>query len=221
MNFIRKIILKRIWEHLDYNDNASAYETFSWYKRIFGFDSYAILTLAHCLIFEGSEHLFIKQLRIVYRFWSESSEYYSLKGRYYLFKKNYNRAIDSLNIAINLDPEHPSLYNNRGYYKSKLGLHEEAIRDFDTAIELDGKHYYAYNNRGYSKLKLGQQEAIQDIDFSINHQPNNAVAYKNKALWELEFGEKSKITPLLKRAYGKKFFDDIEEEMKEIISHLD
>ena len=78
---------------------------------------------------------------------------------------DYQKAIDDLSMAIELDPADAEAYNNRGYAYGELGEYQKAVDDLSMAIELDPQLAEAYNNRGYAYGHLGEhQEAITDYN---------------------------------------------------------
>ena len=52
----------------------------------------------------------------------------------------YQQAIDTLNRAIELDPNRAAAYLNRGAAYNGLGQYERAIEDLNKAIALDPKN---------------------------------------------------------------------------------
>ena len=91
------------------------------------------------------------------------------------------RALSTLNKAINLKPDFDEAYNNRGAVKSFLGRHQDAIADYDIAIRLNPDFTEAYSNRGSTKNLLEQhKEALTDYDKAIQLKPDYAAAYGNR-----------------------------------------
>lgn len=76
-----------------------------------------------------------------------ASCYYN-NAMFYNKQKQYQKAIDSINIAIALNPQKACYYNDRGIMYSKIKNYQEALRDYNKAIELDPKNYNFYSNRG-------------------------------------------------------------------------
>ena len=95
----------------------------------------------------------------------------------------YEEAIDSYNIAIQLDPSDAQAYHWRGWVKSQLKQHNEAIADYDEVLRLNPNDGVVYYNRGLAKYRLNQyKEAIFDYDKAISLNDNNAHTYFNRAL---------------------------------------
>lgn len=213
---MKQFFLNRIYTKLEYNQTDKALNAVKLYTILFGYDPSITLAVAHCFIHPKLDKGFIEQLRIVYKYWSNTHEYNTLKMLYYVSKHKTSRALVCANKTIEINSKLAELYNNRGYLKNIIGLYEEAIEDFNKSIHLDSELFEAFNNRGYSRLKLGDKESYSDIKFSIDNSPNNAVAFKNLALWEVAFGDSNKVPILLKKAKGKKFYNLAELELKRL-----
>ncbi len=95
--------------------------------------------------------------------------------------KDYQKAIQNYDKAIELAPRNINLYYNRGVVKGKLQDYLGAIQDYDKAIELDHKNISAYNNRGVAKYYLKDYVgAIADYDKAIELDPQDSTAYNNR-----------------------------------------
>ena len=111
---------------------------------------------------------------------------YNNRGNSYNELKQYERAIEDLNKAIEIEPEDAEAYYNRGDSYNKLKQYERAIQDFDKAIGLKPDYAEAYNNRGNSCDGLKQYErAIEDFDKAIELKPDKEVltiSYYNRGI---------------------------------------
>ncbi len=86
------------------------------------------------------------------------------KGIEYYALGQYEKAIQSYDNAIRLDPENGSAYNKRGVARAVLGQYGKAILSYDNAIRLDPENGSAYYNRGYAFEALGNSiKAEQDF----------------------------------------------------------
>jgi tetratricopeptide (TPR) repeat protein len=59
------------------------------------------------------------------------------RGVAYADLKQFEKAIQDYNQAIELDPKYTHAFNNRGTAYIKLKQFEKAIQDYNQAIELD------------------------------------------------------------------------------------
>jgi len=96
---------------------------------------------------------------------------------------NFQEALDLLNQALEIDPNHILALNNKGNALLGLGMHEEAIIWYDKTLEVDPNYIYALNNKGYALYGLEQyDEAIVWIDKALEVDPNYVTAQQNKVL---------------------------------------
>jgi tetratricopeptide (TPR) repeat protein len=70
------------------------------------------------------------------------------RGLAYADLKQFKKAIQDYNQAIELNPKDFNAFNGRGTVYIKLKQFEKAIQDYNQAIELDPKYTHAFNNRG-------------------------------------------------------------------------
>ena len=127
-------------------------------------------------------------------------------------EKDFEKALDDLQKAIELDPNNYIAYNNRGYvylmyvqdtewswstgkdigYNPSELLYK-ALADFNKAIELDPNYSSAYNNRGVVYHRQGKYRlAIKDFTKAIELNPNYAVVYENRSQTYWKLGDKQK-----------------------------
>jgi len=65
------------------------------------------------------------------------AEEYWLQGGDYIDSEEYDKAIEALTTAINLDPRNAGIYNTRGRAYFNMGKYEKALSDFEKASRLD------------------------------------------------------------------------------------
>ncbi|NQE05854.1 Photosystem I assembly protein Ycf3 [ANME-1 cluster archaeon GoMg1] len=108
---------------------------------------------------------------------------YNNQGFAYHELKQYERAIEDFNKAIELNPNLAVAYNNRGFAYHELKQYERAIEDHNKAIELNPNLSMAYNNRGIVYGELEQHErAIEDYNKAIEVNPKYVEAYNNRGI---------------------------------------
>ena len=82
--------------------------------------------------------------------------------------KQYEKAVEAFDRAIEMDPEFAMAYNNRGIVYGMKEEYYRAIDDFDKAIELDPGLAIAYYNRSYANKFLSRNIlAIADLEKCI------------------------------------------------------
>ena len=119
-----------------------------------------------------------------------NAEEYLGKGLGWYELKDYQKAIQNYDKALELAPRNINLYYNRGIVKGKLQDYPRAIQDYDKAIELDHKNISAYINRGIAKSNLRDYTgAISDYNKAIELDPQNAAAYNNRGNAKKNLGD--------------------------------
>ena len=117
------------------------------------------------------------------------TDIYIKRGNANMEKGFYNRAIDSFNRALEIDPDNSILYNCRGLAYGKKGLNKEAMENFNRAIELNPYNYEAYNNRGFFYRVTKQfDKAVADFNNAIELNSNYSTAYFNRGFTFRDMG---------------------------------
>ena len=82
------------------------------------------------------------------------------------------KALESFNRAISIDPTHTDGYLGRANTLNTLGRYQEALKDYDRVIEMDPTLASAYVNRAiaYSHLKE-YEKAIADYEKGLELDP--------------------------------------------------
>ena len=125
---------------------------------------------------EKSQKLYLKLIKNH----KDNDRLFFLLGTSYLQLKKYNKAIDYLNIAINLNSKFADSYNNRGIALAENEKYSEAVHDYDRAINLKINYFDAYLNKGISLNKLKEfEKAKKIIELAIKLEPSSAKAYNS------------------------------------------
>ena len=97
--------------------------------------------------------------------------------------KQYENAIQDLNITLQIDPTYTNAYINRGLAFNNLKQFDKALEDYTRAIELDPDSALAFGNRSLVNYDLMQYEkTIEDCNKAIEINPNYTNAYINRGL---------------------------------------
>jgi tetratricopeptide (TPR) repeat protein len=108
---------------------------------------------------------------------------YRNRGEAYRLLKDYPRAIQDFDRAVELDPHDAGAYASRGQAYRLLKDYPRAIQDFDQTVELDPKAGWAYGSRGEAyRLLKDYPRAIQDFDQAVELDPKAAWAYGNRGI---------------------------------------
>lgn len=99
-------------------------------------------------------------------------------GRDLIVKGEYEKAIEEISKAIELEPK----FDTARFYRSLAYMYmedyEKALPDINRAIELTDKVFGYYNHRGSIYLfSEDYQKAIDDFSQSLAIEPRNIVAY--------------------------------------------
>lgn len=138
---------------------------------------------------------------------SNPTNKYALAGRGDAFaeKKEYAKALEDYDAAIESHPDWASVYYHRGVcwqeYAKLRGWYDEdklikALADYTKAIELDPSTKAAYINRAFINKMMGNYEsALTDYETLLRLEPQNerAKAEREKTLKAIKEGAKPKI----------------------------
>jgi lipoprotein NlpI len=120
----------------------------------------------------------------------------------YLNKREYDRATQDYDRAIQLDPNSALAHNNRGTAYQHKGDYERALQDYDQAIRLDSTFAVAFSNRGRAyHFKENYAQAIRDYDQAIELDPDYALAFYNRGLARYDQGLYIGAVPDFVRAF--------------------
>jgi len=107
--------------------------------------------------------------------------YYIQRGRAYLSKKEYLKAVTDLDKAVEVIPNSFVAYNLRGLAYDALDKQSQAMGEFNKAISLNPAYAEAYSNRGVVFYENKEYEkALQDYNKAITLDPKLANAYNNR-----------------------------------------
>ena len=105
-----------------------------------------------------------------------------VRGNALINKRDYDRAIEALSSAIDLDPDNVGAINLRGLSHERKGEDDLAMVDYNLAIQKRANFGYAYNNRGTIHLRRGAlQSALDDFNLSIKYTPAFLLGWTNRA----------------------------------------
>jgi Tfp pilus assembly protein PilF len=97
--------------------------------------------------------------------------------------KRFDKAIEALVKATDLDPDDKAAWSNMGLVLTRSGRFEEAVEAFDKAAALNPRDPAVWNNRGIALDHLGRyEEAIHSYVKALEIEPMDKVAWYNKAV---------------------------------------
>lgn len=106
----------------------------------------------------------------------------SVRGNSLINQRDYVRAIETLSMAIDLDPDYVIALNLRGLAYERKGQEDLAIADYNLALQKRPTYGVPYNNRGVIQLRRGAlQSALDDFNLSIKFAPKLLLGWTNRA----------------------------------------
>lgn len=102
------------------------------------------------------------------------------RGRNYLDKSKFKKALADLNKSLSLDTTSSIAFNHRGLTLQNIEKPELAFNDYSKALLLDSNYAAAYSNRGVLLSKYGRtEEGVLDLEKAISLAPTEADYYNN------------------------------------------
>lgn len=106
----------------------------------------------------------------------------SVRGNTQINKRDYDHAIETLSVAIGLDPDYVIALNLRGLAYERSGKDDLAMADYNLALQKRPTYGVPYNNRGVIYARRGAtQSALDDFSLSIKYTPKFLLAWTNRA----------------------------------------
>ena len=97
-----------------------------------------------------------------------------MKGNDFMKAKDYDKAIECYDKAIQLDQKEASTFSNRALAYIKKKQFSKSVEDANKAIELDEDFIKAYYRRGKAYEHLCNfEEAIKDYEYILEKEPKN------------------------------------------------
>jgi len=104
--------------------------------------------------------------------------------------KNYNEALNGLNLVIEKDKKNVSVLSTMGDIHVIKGNLTEAIRIFDKIIEINPKLAIIYNNKGFCFLRMkNYNESILNFQKAIHNKKDYHEAYNNLGIAQMKIGD--------------------------------
>ena len=117
------------------------------------------------------------------------SSAYNLKGVVYAEKNEYEKAIENMDKAVELNPKDSGYIYNRAKMHYQFKNYPKALSDCDVAIRLEPQSDY-YTLRAGIKQKTDDIEgALADVNRSIELAPNDAKVYFNRGFLKQAVGD--------------------------------
>jgi tetratricopeptide (TPR) repeat protein len=128
----------------------------------------------------------------------DKSEQYYRRGYYYYELNEFEKALDDIRLALELQPNNASFYFARVMIYDKKREYTLALNDVSKAVELDSDnplYLAAYN---YILHKTGEtNKALQNLDELISLHPDESYYYGYRGIVRLMLAKKSGDLPNL------------------------
>ncbi|WP_256806201.1 tetratricopeptide repeat protein [Bradyrhizobium sp. Bra64] len=106
----------------------------------------------------------------------------SVRGNTLINKRDYVHAIETLSMAVDLDPDNVVTLNLRGLAYERTGQDDLAMADYNLALQKRPTYGVPYNNRGVIHLRRNAlQSALEDFNLSIRYAPKFLLGWTNRA----------------------------------------
>ena len=110
-------------------------------------------------------------------------------GMYEFIISNFEKSIEILSEAAELDSGRKLTFISRGSAYLKLNRLEEALNDFNHAIDIDPDYARAFHLRGLVEEKRGADaRALEDFTRAIEIDPEYGAAYHSRATLHTKMG---------------------------------
>ena len=110
-------------------------------------------------------------------------------GMYEFINSNFEKSIEILSEAAELDSGRKLTFVSRGSAYLKLNRLEEALNDFNHAIDIDPDYARAFHLRGLVEEKRGADaRALEDFTRAIEIDPEYGAAYHSRATLRTKMG---------------------------------
>jgi tetratricopeptide (TPR) repeat protein len=108
---------------------------------------------------------------------------YNNRGVTFASIKEYTKALDDYNKAIEINPKNAEAYNNKGVTLANLKEYKEALNNYNKAIAFRRNYQEAYYNRANAYISLEDpQTAILDYNVALKLNPYHSGALNNRGL---------------------------------------
>ncbi len=101
-------------------------------------------------------------------------------GINHFHNKNYLKAVEAYNFALELDSLNPVVYDYKGYSLYRNKQYDQAIKSFEKAIEIEPSYTWGYYDLSLALWANGnQEEAIEAIKILVSIEPDFKDVIKN------------------------------------------
>jgi len=140
-------------------------------------DAWTLYSLAHIYWAESQYQEAQNYLQEAIKMEPDSDNYHTLLSSIHLSQKNYTKALDCTNTALELNPENVEALNNRAQALLALGRKEEAFVGMEFALRTDPENPETHAHMGWHLLHIGQEKkALYHFKEALQKNPLNDYA---------------------------------------------
>lgn len=97
--------------------------------------------------------------------------------------RDYERAVENFNLALEQEPNHAKAHINRGNARFNLKDYEGALRDYNQALQINPQEVKAFVNRGNVRYILAEYSNDPDREYKLAIADfNNAIRINNQEI---------------------------------------
>lgn len=116
-------------------------------------------------------------------------------------QKELDQALEDLNQAIQLNPNHSKAYFERGKVYFEQDKLDQALQNVNQAIHISSDYTEAYGIRGLVYLKQGKiKKALEEFNQIIQVNPKDAIGYFSRGMVYFKQGKLDKALQDLEKA---------------------
>ncbi len=147
---------------------------------------FAGMTWQQCGVWKNGESLWTH----VIKHYSNTALPYGNLGHYYRDQKQYKKALENYDRAVQLNTREGKTFNSRGKTYFDMGNATKALEDYNRSIEMDPDRAEFYVNRGAAFGSLGRlNEALNDFNKGVELDPKWKNSYLNRSLVYTQTGQ--------------------------------
>jgi len=101
-------------------------------------------------------------------------------GINHFHNRDYSKAVEAYNLALELDSLNPVVYDYKGYSLYRNKQYDQAIKSLEKAIEIEPSYTWGYYDLSLALWANGnQEEAIEAIKILVSIEPDFKDVIKN------------------------------------------
>jgi tetratricopeptide (TPR) repeat protein/DNA-binding winged helix-turn-helix (wHTH) protein len=130
----------------------------------------------------------------------------SILSSYYYYAREYERAVELGESALELDPQFPVAHASLGLAQLATGNNQQALKHFEDAARFSGEAPLMVAHLAYGLAESGETEKARELIKQLSHSNNGGVAPAfHIAIASLALGDRDSAFRWLHRAVDERF----------------